>query len=126
MIAVREIACSSYPVTDLKRARAFYEGLLGLRVEKTFGEGDQLWIEYDIAGATLAISNMGGDDWKPNSNGPSVALEVVDFDDAVRQLKEANVPIKMGPFETAVCRLVLISDPDGNTLCIHRRHDHAA
>ena len=125
MIAVREIACSSYPVTDLKRARDFYEGLLGLKVAMTFGEGDRLWIEYDIGGATLAISNMGGDNWKPSSDGPSVALEVEDFDDAVRQLKEANVPIKMGPFETAVCRLVLVHDPDGNTLCIHRRHDHA-
>jgi predicted enzyme related to lactoylglutathione lyase len=126
MINVREIACSSYPVTDLKRARDFYEGLLGLKVATTFGEGDHLWIEYDIAGATFAISNMATDVWKPSSDGPSVALEVEDFDDAVRQLKEANVPIKMGPYESPVCRLVLVSDPDGNTLCIHRRHDPAA
>ena len=123
MIAVREVAFSFYPVTDLARARAFYEGLLGLKVGTTFGEGEQLWIEYDIAGATLAITNMGG---KPNAEGPSVALEVEDFEDAVRQLKEAGVPITMGPYESKVCWMVLVLDPDGNSLCIHRRHDHAA
>jgi predicted enzyme related to lactoylglutathione lyase len=126
MITVREIAFSGYPVTDLKRARAFYEGLLGLKVAATFGEGEQMWIEYDIAGATLAITNMAGENWKPSANGGSVALEVTDFDDAVRQLKEAGVPITMGPYESPVCWMVLVTDPDGNGLCIHRRHDQAA
>jgi predicted enzyme related to lactoylglutathione lyase len=126
MIKVREIAFSGYPVTDLKRARGFYEGLLGLKVANTFGEGEQMWIEYDIAGATLAITNMAGAQWKPSADGGSVALEVEDFDDAVRQIKEAGVPITMGPYESPVCWMVLVTDPDGNGLCIHRRHDHAA
>jgi predicted enzyme related to lactoylglutathione lyase len=126
MIKVREIAFSGYPVTDLKRARDFYEGLLGLKVANTFGEGEQMWIEYGIAGATLAITNMAGENWKPSPDGGSVALEVEDFDDAVRQIKEAGVPITMGPYESPVCWMVLVSDPDGNGLCIHRRHDQAA
>jgi predicted enzyme related to lactoylglutathione lyase len=126
MITVREIAFSGYPVTDLKRARDFYEGLLGLKVAQTFGESDHMWIEYDLAGATLAITNMAGDDWKPGADGGTVALEVEDFDDAVRQIKEAGVTITMGPYESPVCWMLLIRDPDGNGLCIHRRHDHAA
>ena len=126
MITVREIAFSCYPVTELKRARAFYEGLLGLKVAQTFGEGEQMWIEYDVAGATLAITNMGGDDWKASTNGGSVALEVEDFEDALRQIKEADVPITMGPYDSPVCRMLLVRDPDGNGLCIHRRHDHTA
>jgi predicted enzyme related to lactoylglutathione lyase len=36
------------------------------------------------------------------------------------------VPITMGPYESPVCWMVLVTDPDGNGLCIHRRHDHAA
>ncbi len=123
MIAVREIAFSCYPVTDLKRAREFYEGLLGLKAGGTFGEGERMWIEYDIAGATLAITNMGGE---PSNKGCSVALEVEDFEDAVRQVKEAAVPIIMGPYESPVCWMLLVSDPDGNLLCLHRRHEHAA
>jgi predicted enzyme related to lactoylglutathione lyase len=125
MITVREVAFFGYAVTDLKRAREFYEGLLGLKVAQTFGEGDKLWIEYEVAGVTLAITNMAGEDWKPSTDGGSVALEVEDFDDAVRQIKAAGVPITMGPYESPVCWMLLVRDPDGNGLCIHRRHDHA-
>ena len=126
MITVREVAFFYYPVTDLARARAFYEGLLGLKVAQTFGEGEKLWIEYDIAGATLAITNMAGDAWKPSTDGGSVALEVEDFEDAVRQVQAAGVPITMGPYESPVCWMILVKDPDGNGLCIHRRKDQAA
>ena len=27
----------------------------------------------------------------------------------------------MGPFETPVCHMVMVSDPDGNTVIIHKR-----
>ena len=26
------------------------------------------------------------------------------------------------PFETPVCRMTIVSDPDGNSICIHKRH----
>src|SRR2546430_5239264 len=42
----RSIAFTGIPVTDMKRARAFYEGVLALRVSGEFGEG--VWIEYEI------------------------------------------------------------------------------
>ena len=122
MIAIKEMAFAYFPVTDLARARGFYEGLLGLKEVTTFGEGEKLWVEYDVAGMTLAITNMGGE---PSDKGPSIALEVDDFEDAVRQVKEANVPIIMGPYESKVCWMVLVQDPDGNMLCLHRRHDQA-
>ena len=35
---VIEIAFTGYPVTDLKRARQFYEGILGLKPTKVFGD----------------------------------------------------------------------------------------
>ena len=40
---VAEIAFTSYPETDLRRARQFYEGLLGLKQAPFFGEGEQ-WV----------------------------------------------------------------------------------
>ena len=51
MLTVEEIAFAFYPVTDLARARAFYEGLLGLKVGTTFAEGEKIWIEYEVGGA---------------------------------------------------------------------------
>jgi len=118
---VIEIAFSSYPVTDLKRAREFYEGTLGLVQSHVFGDPEeQAWIEYDIGPGTLAIGN-GYPEWKPNSNGGVVALEVEDFEAAMDRLKQDGVQILFGPEETPVCRLVGISDPDGNTIMIHKR-----
>ena len=52
---VTEIAFSCYPVTDMKRARQFYEGVLGLKVSHTSGSDTKGFVEYDIGPGTLAI-----------------------------------------------------------------------
>jgi len=117
---VIEIAFSGYPVTDLKRARAFYEGTLGLVQSHIFGDEKTAWVEYDIGPGTLAIGN-GSPDWKPSPGGGAVGLEVEDFDAAIRKLKADGVTFVMEPFETPVCRMAIISDPDGNSLLIHKR-----
>lgn len=117
---VIEIAFVGYPVTDLERARKFYGGTLGLDESRVFGEGDQAWIEYDIGPGTLAISNM-MPEWKPSADGSAAALEVEDFDEAVSKIKEDDVKILAGPFDTPMCRMVIVADPDGNTLTIHKR-----
>jgi catechol 2,3-dioxygenase-like lactoylglutathione lyase family enzyme len=54
----KRIAFTGIPVTDMKRARAFYEGVLGLKVSSEFGEG--VWVEYEIGPDTLAIASVGG------------------------------------------------------------------
>ena len=69
----------------------------------------------------LAISNM-SEEWKPSPNGGGVALEVEDFDAAIADLKEKNVTFYAEPFASPVCRMALISDPDGNSICIHKRN----
>ncbi len=117
---VIEIAFSSYPVTDIPRARAFYEGVLGLKstMDTDMGEKGH-WIEYDIGPGTLSIGKYPG--WKPTPDGCTVGLEVENFDAAVEAVRAAGTPISMGPFETPVCHMLMISDPDGNPLIIHKR-----
>jgi len=117
---VLEIAFVGYPVTDLKRARNFYEGTLGLAVSRTFGNEEQGWIEYDLGPNTLAIGN-GAQDWKPAAGGGCVALEVESMDAAVATLTERGHKPFMGPFETPVCFMAIVSDPDGNSVTIHQR-----
>ena len=114
---IKNIAFVGIPVTDIKRARAFYEGTLGLKASGECGGG--VWIEYDIGDATLAIGSV-GDQWKPSPDGTSVALEVDDFEGAVNNLKAANVPFDTDNVESPVCRMAVIQDPDGNKIIIHK------
>jgi predicted enzyme related to lactoylglutathione lyase len=121
MLTVTEIAFTGYPVIDMPRARAFYEQVLGLKSTVVFEHDGKHWIEYDIGPATLAISNMSAEKWKPSPNGPAVALEVADFDAAIAALKTAKVRFELEPMDSGVCRMATIADPDGNSLCIHHR-----
>lgn len=114
---IKEIAFSFYPVTDMARARAFYEGSLGLKVAMNY---DELWVEYDVAGATLAISTM-MQGHQPGARGAGVALEVGDFDAAVAALRAQGVKFVLEPMDTPVCRMAAIADPDDNALAIHQR-----
>ena len=118
---ITEIAFSCYAVTDFARARAFYEGVLGLKPTMLHGEpGGMQWGEYDIGSGTLSIGSAPGM-FKPSPDGCSVALEAEDFDAAIAQLKQSNVKFRMEPCETPVCRMAMVFDPDGNTICIHKR-----
>ncbi len=119
-LKVIEFAFTGYPVTDVARARAFYETVLNLTPGSVFGDDQRSWVEYEVSAQTLAISNM-APDWKPGKEGAAVALEVEDFDAAITWLKEKNVTFNAEPFESPVCHMALIDDPDGNTICIHKR-----
>jgi len=116
---IREIAFSCYPVTNMEKARAFYEGILGLKVTMNHQMEGGHWVEYDIGSGTLAIGVAPG--MNPSSDGCSVALEVDDFDKAVAELRAAGVPFNFGPFETPVCHMAFVRDPDGNSVGIHKR-----
>ena len=117
---VTEIAFTGYPVTNITRARQFYEEALGLKATTVFEDGKMSWIEYDIGPGTLAITN-GAPDWKPSAGGGAAALEVDDFEAATRQLKASGAVFRVEPMETPVCHMAVISDPDGNSITIHKR-----
>lgn len=118
---INAIAFVGYPVTDISRARAFYEGVLGLKTGDVWEEGEKAWVEFDIGTGTLAISNMAPDMWKPSPDGPAVAMEVEDFDGAVAQLRAAGVKFYLEPTPSPVCRMAVVADPDGNSVVIHKK-----
>lgn len=118
---ILEFAFIGYPVTDLPRARAFYEQVLGFKPASIWGDETKAWVEYEVGPHTLAINNMDPANWKPSTDGAGVALEVENFGDAIEELKKANVPFVLEPMDFPSCRMALISDPDGNSICIHQR-----
>ena len=115
---VIEIAYTGTPVTDIKRARAFYEGVLGLKPTMEADRG--LWVEYDIGSGTFGIGCF-GDAWKPSPDGTCVAFEVEDFDAELSRLESNGVVIARGVTDTPICRFVIIADSDGNKILIHKR-----
>src|SRR5436853_7760707 len=115
---VKEIAFVAMPVINIAGARRFYEDLLGITPSRTFRKGR--WIEFDVGGQTLAISNLSAT-WRPSARGVCVALEVEDFGGKIIALMGAHIKFVRAPFETPVCKMAVIQDPDGNTLMIHQR-----
>jgi predicted enzyme related to lactoylglutathione lyase len=122
MIRITEVAFVAYPISDIPRARNFYENVLGLAPgginEEIEGMPGKQWIEYELGNMTLAISNA----WEPSgASGPSVAFEVADLDEAVSQLKQAGVTFIADHIESPICDFALVTDPDGNAITIHKR-----
>ncbi len=116
-IQIKELAFVFHPVTDVARARKFYEGLLGLKtgVQIEFAPG-QWWIEYDIAGQALAISNA-----MPGTPSASLTLEVANLDESLAAARAAGATIAFEVMEFPPCRLFAIKDPDGNQIGLHQR-----
>ena len=114
MLKVIEIAFCCYAVTDMPRARAFYEGVLGLKPTTV---AEDRWVEYEFGPYALAIGCAPGM-FKPSPDGCAAALEVEDFDAAIATLKAENVKFRMEPMDCPACRMAMVFDPDGNTICI--------
>ena len=114
---IKNIAFVGIPVTDMKRAREFYEGVLGLKIADEMMSGK--WIEYAVGDETLAIANV-GEQWTPSDQGTGAAFEVENFDDAIKRLKDRHVRFAAEPFETPCCHMAVVQDPDGNKLIIHK------
>lgn len=124
MIEVKDIAFTGYPVTDMVRSRAFYEGVLGLKASMAEFDPEKglQWTEYDIGSGTLALACVR--DWNPSTDGATVALEVADIDAAIAHLEQQGVRFCLSKRESPVCHFCTILDPDDNQIMIHQRKAH--
>ena len=117
----KKVAFTIYPALDIKRAKKFYEEVLGLKMTQEYQNGR--WIEFDLAqGGCLALSDM-MPQFKPSaSDGGTIALEVEDIDSLMKELKEKAVEVIMDVFDSPVCRMSSIKDSEGNSLLLHQVH----
>ena len=120
---ITEIAFTGYSVTDMKRAKGFYEGVLGLKKSRGFSqqEGEEQWVEYDIGSGCLALINSAGQDWPPHPAGTAAAFEVDDFEGYIGRLRDSGIKVVWETQETPICRMAVVADPDGNWVVIHQR-----
>src|SRR3954465_8971281 len=115
MIRYKKIAFVAYPVTDIDRARKFYEGVLNLKPNAPVKPGVP-WVEYDIGPGTIGIGSS--PNWPPSQAGPPAPPEEEAFDEAVATLREHEVPIIVGPMDLPSCRMATVRDPDGNKITL--------
>lgn len=111
------------PVKDMARARAFYEGCLGLKPGGLKPDGKFV---YMVAGSTLALFP------KPEgtkADHTAISFQVPDIATSIEQLKHAGVVFEDYDFPglktvNHVCVLgaekaAWFKDTEGNYLCIH-------
>ena len=115
---LNKVAFTMYPVTDMPRARAFYEEVLGLP-PSTYGAASP-WVEFDLpGGGCLAITTV-----TPNqpsaSAGGTIAFEVDDLPATIADMKAKGVEFAVEGIESPVCRMAIVKDPDGNAIILHK------
>lgn len=115
---ITSIAFTVYPVTEMARARRFYEDTLGLTVGHNFRDE---WVEYDLGDSTFAITTTDMNR-TPGAKGALVGFETADLEEFVNRLKGKSVTFILDTFFTPVCHMAVIADPDGNHIVIHKRH----
>jgi predicted enzyme related to lactoylglutathione lyase len=110
---VTDVAFVMYPVTDLPRAVAFYRDVLGLTPA---GLSSDAWVEFEIGATTFGLGNF------PQVGTPGTAtslmLEVDDLDAYRARLAEHGVEVPAA-FETPICFITGLKDPDGNNVGLH-------
>ena len=122
---LKKVAFTMYPITDVPRARDFYENKLGLKIGNHGHQGDQWWIEYDLpGGGCFALTNFTQE--KPSADaGGTVAFEVDDLEVLIAKLKTKDVEFRSDIIESPVCRMAVCLDSEGNSILLHQRKPKA-
>ena len=104
------------PARDVERSIAFYRDVLELP------QNPRVPTEFEAGNVTLAIwrPEAQGLEFKSNGEG-GIALRVADVAAARAELEAKGVDF-IGERDSGVCKMAFFSDPDGNSLILHRRY----
>jgi predicted enzyme related to lactoylglutathione lyase len=120
MTNVERVDFIAVPTQDQERAVRFYGETLGL--ERNPNSSDR-WVEFETVNLTIAIlphEYTGRNEFIPSS--APIALRVSDVEEARGRLEAAGVEFDMDTIDSGVCHIAPFSDPDGNSLMLHRRY----
>lgn len=113
----KKVAFTMYPVSDMTRARRFYEETLGLPCGPI---SNDRWVEYDLpGGGCLAITTV-TQQTPSNAAGGTIAFEVEDLAALVADLKAKGVTFPAEHIESPVCWMSVCLDSEGNGILLHQ------
>ena len=118
-------ATTMLPVTNMARARAFYEEKLGLRPKEISPSGEVL---YETDGSTLALYPRAE---PPKSDHTAISFTVPNIEREAKELRSRGVTFELydmpntverdGIYQMGSERAAWMKDPDGNILCLHQK-----
>lgn len=109
---IRRIWDITLTVSDLKKAVAFYEDVLGLQKKYEYKD----YAGFDCGGVEIGLKTWGELE-KPRKGEPCIDLVVDDIDRFYHALSEKGVSFSKKPEETQWgSRMAVFCDPDGNSL----------
>jgi catechol 2,3-dioxygenase-like lactoylglutathione lyase family enzyme len=108
----------SVPVTDLERSTRFYGDTLGLP-QTQHGAWPEFQLGENVFLYLLDPTNI-GEAFKGPHTSP-IALRVPDVESTRNELMAKGVEVA-GIYDTGVCYMAVLHDPDGNSLMLHRRY----
>lgn len=115
---LQKVAFTLLPIVDPARARAFYEGTLGL--VRGLASPDGTWTEYDLpGGGCIALFRHPDPAHRQAPGGGAVAFEVADLDALNERLRALGVTFRGGVVHGPRCRMSNIIDPEGNGIILH-------
>ena len=125
-MSITKVDFVAIPSEDAERSRAFYVDTLGFRPDEharfEFWAGESCFGIWEPARLGMAFA--------PQKNA-HLALHVDDVAAARNELEAKGVEFAGDIFDTGVCHMAFLVDPDGNDLMLHHRYapradDHAA
>jgi predicted enzyme related to lactoylglutathione lyase len=120
IIPIQGIDFVMYCTTDMRKTRAFYQRLFGLR---RGDEWSSFWSEYDTSPLALCLNGSAkqkGSKWDWAGQ-PCVAFAVNNVEEAIVKCRKHGIAVLIDPVETSVCWMAWIADPSGNRICLHSR-----
>lgn len=103
---------SNIAAPDVEKAKAFYEGVLGLDVLMDLG-----WIRTYGSDAKMTIQLSVMSEGGSGTAVPDISIEVDDIDEALRRVQTSGIPIEYGPTtELWGVRRFYVRDPFGKLI----------
>ncbi len=115
MIVIESVDHVGLTVSNLDRSIEFYRDLFDFDVLEKFGDTRQAFLRVgDIVIGLYEIE--GYKNQKGTKNHLSFYIDEEDFDDAVEEINEKEIPIVFGPDNLRKGKSVVFLDPDGNQI----------
>jgi catechol 2,3-dioxygenase-like lactoylglutathione lyase family enzyme len=108
------------PVTDVERARSFYEDTLGLPKISNGGVWPEFQLGENVSLYLMDPTQIGQEFRAPHQ--AHIALRVHDVAATRRELEQRGIEFEGDTLDTGVCHMAFFRDPDGNALMLHRRY----